>query len=85
MVVEDLCIGRPETVEQGQWPEAVRLVEVAAVLAMGVFGDELVALPEKLGGLARHGFADAPAKRVVAIAGLAAVRLVMPIRRCWQS
>ena len=40
-----------------------------------VLGYQLVALPEKLGGLVVDGFADAPPKRVVAIAGGLAVGL----------
>ncbi|KTC34217.1 hypothetical protein AO260_26465, partial [Pseudomonas sp. ABAC21] len=39
-------------------------------MAVGVvFGDQFVALPEKLRGFVIHDFADAPAKGVVAIAG----------------
>ena len=40
-----------------------------------VFGNQLVALPEKLCGFVIHGFADAPPKRVVAVTGGFAVRL----------
>ena len=40
-----------------------------------VFGNQLVALPEKLRRYAVNGFADAPPKRVVAIAGGLAVGL----------
>ena len=34
-----------------------------------VFGDQFVALPEEFGRQAVNGFADASAKRVVAVAG----------------
>ena len=40
-----------------------------------VFGNQLVALPEKFGGDAVDGFADASTKRVVAVAGGLAVGL----------
>ena len=40
-----------------------------------MFGNQRVALPEELGGLAFYRFGDTPTKRVVAIAGLGAVRL----------
>ncbi|KGE67384.1 hypothetical protein K814_0113655, partial [Pseudomonas fluorescens LMG 5329] len=64
--------------QQRQWPEAVRLVEIAAVALRLVFGDESVALPEELGSYAIHGLADAPPKRIVAIAGSLAVGLFNP-------
>ncbi|CRL99418.1 hypothetical protein [Pseudomonas sp. 28 E 9] len=45
-------------------------------MAVGmVFGDQLVALPEELCGFLFDGFADAPPKRVIAIAGGLAVGL----------
>ena len=34
-----------------------------------VFGDKCVALPEKFGGEVIDGFADTPAKRVIAVTG----------------
>ena len=61
--------------QQRQWAEAVRFVEVAAMTVCMVFGNQLVALPEKLCGFVIHGFADAPPKRVVAVTGGFAVRL----------
>jgi hypothetical protein len=40
-----------------------------------MLGNQLVALPKKLRGFFTHGFADAPSKRVIAIAGGLPVRL----------
>ena len=40
-----------------------------------VLGNQLVALPEKLDGLAIHGFADTPPKRVIAVTGRLTIRL----------
>ncbi|MNE45627.1 hypothetical protein D3C80_1399190 [compost metagenome] len=42
-------------------------------MGRAAFGDELVALPEKLGGLAVDGFLDAAAEGVVAVGRFAAV------------
>ncbi len=78
-VVELVVVGRcglwAEAFQQRQWAEAVGFVEVAAMAFCMMFGNQLVALPEKLGGYVIHGLADAPSKRVVAIAGGLAVGL----------
>jgi hypothetical protein len=60
-------------VEHRQWAEAAGFVEVAAVVRLAAFGDELVALPEEGGRLAVDGLGDAAAKGVVAIGRFAAV------------
>ena len=75
LVVVGLGFFWAEAFQQGQGAEAVGLVEVAAMALCMVFGYQLVALPEKLCGFVVHGFADAPSKRVVAIAGGLAVGL----------
>ncbi|VVN43659.1 hypothetical protein PS682_05681 [Pseudomonas fluorescens] len=76
-VVELVVVGLgflwTEAFQQDQWAEGVGFVEVAAVAVRVVFGDECVALPEKLGRNAIDGFADSPPKRVVAVAGGLAV------------
>ena len=78
-VVELVVVGRcgvwAEALQKGQWAEAVGFVEIAAMALCLVLGNQLVALPEKLGGLAVYGLADAAPKWVVAIAGGLAVRL----------
>jgi len=78
-VVELVVVGRgffwAETFQQRQWAEAVGFVEVAAMALCMVFGNQLVALPEKPGGLAVYGLADAPPKWVIAITGGFAVGL----------
>ena len=74
LVVVGLGFFWAETFQQGQGAEAVWFVEVASMALCMVLGYQLVALPEKLGGLAVYGLADAPPKRVIAIAGGFAVR-----------
>ncbi|OIN43984.1 hypothetical protein BFL39_28005, partial [Pseudomonas azotoformans] len=73
LVVVGLGFPGAEAFQQRQRTEAVRFVEVAAVPIGVVFGDEFVALPEKLGRNPINGFADTPPKRVVAVAGGLAV------------
>ncbi len=67
LVVERACLAQAFTVEHGQWAEAARFVDVAAVMFAAAFGDEVVALPEELGGVAVDSFGDAAAEGVVAI------------------
>ncbi|OCW23979.1 hypothetical protein BBG20_21065 [Pseudomonas aylmerensis] len=75
-VVELVVVGLggfwAEALEQRQRPKAVGFVEIAAMTIRVMFGNQPVALPEKLRGCPINGFADPPPKRVVAIArGLA--------------
>ena len=74
LVVERAGVCRAFSVKQRQRAEAAGLVNVAAVVLGSAFGDELVALPEKLRGLAVDGFADAPTEGVVAVADTFTVR-----------
>ncbi|KRP41718.1 hypothetical protein TU73_25470, partial [Pseudomonas libanensis] len=78
-VVELVVVGRcglwAVAFQQCQWTEAAGLVDVAAVTLCMVLGNQLVALPEKLGGLALHGLADAPPEWVIAVTGGFAVGL----------
>ncbi len=73
VVVERAGVLRAFAVEQGQGAEAAGFVEVAAVVGLAAFGDEVVALPEKLCGLAVDGLGDASAEGVVAVGRFAAV------------
>lgn len=74
LVVVGLGFFGTVTFQHYHWAEAVGFVDIAAVFVFVVFGNELVALPEKLRGDAVNGFADAPPERIVAIAGGLAVR-----------
>ena len=69
LVVVGLGFCRTEAFQQGQRAKTVRLVEVAAMALRVVLGDQFVALPEELRCHAFNGFADASAKRVVAVTG----------------
>ncbi|VVP56406.1 hypothetical protein PS854_05700 [Pseudomonas fluorescens] len=73
VVVERAGVFRAFAVEQGQGAEAAGFVEVAAVVPGAAFGDEVVALPEKLCGLAVDGFGDASAEGVVAVGRFATI------------
>ncbi len=78
-VVELVMVGLgvlwAEAFQQGERPKTIGFVEVAAMPIRMVLGDQLFALPEKLGRYAINGFADAPPKRVVAVAGGLAIGL----------
>ena len=78
LVVVGLGFFGAVTLQHYQRAEAVGFVDITAVFIFVVFGNELVALPEKLCGDAVDGFADATAKWVVAIAGGLAVGLSNP-------
>ncbi len=67
LVVVGLGFFGTKPFQQGQRTKAVRFVDKTAVAICMVFGDQFVALPEKLGRYAIDGFADAPPKRVVAV------------------
>ncbi len=67
LVVVGLGVLWIEAFQQGERPKTIGFVEVAAMPIRMVFGDQFVALPEKLGRYAIDGFADAPPKRVVAV------------------
>ena len=73
LVVERAGLVWAFAVEHGERAESAGFVEVAAVVILAAFGDEVVALPEELGGFAIDGFADAAAEGVVAVGRLAAV------------
>ena len=73
LVVERAGLTWAFTVEHGQWTEGAGFVDVASMVILAVFGDEVVALPEELGGFAVDGFADTAAEGVVAVSGLAAI------------
>ncbi len=60
--------------EQGQWAEGAGFVDVALVVAVAAFGDDLIALPDKFRGLAGHGLFDASAEGIVAVGRFVAVR-----------
>ncbi|RMP59157.1 hypothetical protein ALQ18_200012 [Pseudomonas marginalis pv. marginalis] len=68
LIVEGFGFTRTKAFQQRQRPKAVRLVDITAMTVGVMLGNQLVALPKKLCGLFVHGFADAPPKRVVAIA-----------------
>ncbi|WP_261921719.1 hypothetical protein [Shewanella sp. NFH-SH190041] len=79
MVVEHLA-GAAFSFQQRQWFEAAGLVQVGLVgLIILVFGNQIIALPNKLGGGAYADFIGnlfvyPPAKGIIAVSGLAAVR-----------
>ncbi|CRM03962.1 hypothetical protein [Pseudomonas sp. 31 E 6] len=75
LVVVGLGFVWAEAFQQRQRPKAVRFIDKTAMPIRMVFGDQFVALPEKLGRYAIDGFADAPPKRVIAVAGGLAVGL----------
>jgi hypothetical protein len=66
LVVVGLRFFWTEAFQQDERAKAVRFVEVAAMLFGVVFGNQFVALPEKLRRYAVYGFADASPKRVIA-------------------
>ncbi len=74
LVVKRAGLARAFAIEHRQRAEAAGFVHVAAVVFAAAFGDEVVALPEKFGGVAVDGFGDAAAEGVVAVAGGAAIR-----------
>ena len=67
LVVKRASLARAFAVEHGERAESAGLVDVAAVMLAAAFGDEVVALPEELGGFAVDGFADTAAEGVVAV------------------
>jgi len=73
LVVVGLGFLGAEAFQQRQRAKAVWFIEIAAMPIRVVFGDEFVALPEKLSGYIVDGFADAATERVVAVAGGLAV------------
>ncbi|MNF72140.1 hypothetical protein D3C84_541100 [compost metagenome] len=74
LVVKRASLARAFAVEHGQWAEGARFVNIAAVVLAAAFSDEVVALPEELGGFAVDGFSDAAAKSVVAVTRATSVR-----------
>lgn len=73
LVVERRGVLWAEAFQQGQWVDTIGFVDVAAMPLRVVLGDQSVALPEKLGGRAGDGFADAATKRIVAVVDCLAV------------
>jgi len=74
LVVERAGLARAFAVEHGQRAERAGFVDIAAVMFMAAFRDQVIALPEKFGGFAIDGFRDSAAESVVAITGAAAIR-----------
>ena len=62
MVVVDTALFRAVAIHQCEGLEGVWLVDVAAVLVAGFFGDQAVALPQKFGAGRAIGFGDAAAE-----------------------
>ncbi|BES73441.1 hypothetical protein RE428_44590 [Marinobacter nanhaiticus D15-8W] len=73
MVIVDAAVFCAIAIGQGKRAEAVRLVEVGAVVVAAFLGDQAVALPDKFGALVVVFLGDASAKGIVGVAEAAAV------------
>src|SRR5690554_2991038 len=74
VVVIDFSLFGAVAIYQRQGFEAVRFVQVGAVLIPGFFGDQAIALPEEFGSCQAVGFGDTAAEGVVFVVPGAAIR-----------
>lgn len=74
VVVIDFSLFRAVAIYQRQGFEAVRFVQVGAVLIPGFFSNEAVALPEEFGSGQAVGLSDTAAEGVVFVVPGAAIR-----------